>query len=117
MFAKTYDGSYIVLNAMYGSLRRLVAQIQAKAELSCIDERLMKDAGLTHESYFSATRRVPTDKPSGDGSLRLGPSTPIVGRVGFVEGISYGWSEQQFAGVEGPGAGEPVLRLRMGSHH
>jgi hypothetical protein len=117
MFARTYDGSHILLNAMYGSLRRLVAQIQAKAELSCIDERLMEDAGLTHESYFSATQRVPTDKSSGDGSLRLGPSASIVGRVGFVEGISYGWSEPRFVSVEGPGAREPVLRLQMRSRH
>ncbi len=44
------------LTALWYGLGRMAAGIQAEAELSCIDERLREDAGLTPGSYRDAAR-------------------------------------------------------------
>ncbi len=38
-------------------LRRVIVRIRAEGELSCIDQRLRDDAGLTPERYLNAAQR------------------------------------------------------------
>ncbi len=46
----------IVIAAVHRRLRRMAVRIRAAGELSCIDERLREDAGLTRDSYLNAAR-------------------------------------------------------------
>ncbi len=46
-----------VLTAVWHGLRRRVVRIRAEAALSCIDQRLREDAGLTPQGYLDAMLR------------------------------------------------------------
>ncbi len=47
------DGRTMAVLA-YHRVRRAILHIRAAGELSCIDERLLEDAGLTRERYFDS---------------------------------------------------------------
>ncbi len=46
-----------VLTAVWRGMRHMVVRIQADAALSCIDQRLREDAGVTPRGYLDAMLR------------------------------------------------------------
>jgi uncharacterized protein YjiS (DUF1127 family) len=91
-------------------LRRWTARVRAHSELSCIDERLLDDSGLTRDNYFDAaaphteTRSDFREKHLTDHaawfaaecptSVPPDPADQSICGVKFLEGVAYGWARE-----------------------
>jgi hypothetical protein len=51
-------GLYSLFGVIVHYLRRAMVEIRANGEISCIDERLLADSGLTRDSYVKAALRT-----------------------------------------------------------
>jgi putative transposase len=58
--AKRNVNRHHIFHMIADRLYRVVARIRAESELSCIDDRLLADVGLTRENYLSGALRSPT---------------------------------------------------------